>query len=120
MLRNYKGYKISVSKQQLSSQSLLKAVEEVDPNFPVIQETYREILSDVMDIARAEKVLEWLRSGKLKVELLSTPIASPFAHNLIILGEADVIFMEDRKRRLLELHEAIMRRIAERAEVEVN
>jgi ATP-dependent Lhr-like helicase len=120
VLRNYKGYKISVSKQQLSSQSLLKAVEEVDPNFPVIQETYREILSDVMDIARAEQVLRWLRSGELKVEVLSTPIASPFAHNLIILGEADVIFMEDRKRRLLELHEAIMRRIAERAEVEVS
>jgi ATP-dependent Lhr-like helicase len=120
VLRNYKGYKISVSKQQLSSQSLLKAVEEVDPNFPVIQETYREILRDVMDIERAERVLRWLRDGRLSVEIISTPVASPFAHNLIILGEADVIFMEDRKRRLLELHEAIMRRIAERAEVEVN
>ena len=117
VLRNYRGYKISVSRQQLSSQSLLNAVEEVDPEFPVIRETYREILEDVMDIARAEKVLGWLREGRLRVEVVDTPIASPFAHSLIILGEADVIFMEDRKRRLLELHEAIMRRIGEQAEV---
>lgn len=115
VLRNYKGYKISVSKQQLSSQSLLRIVEEVDPNFPVIQETYREILDDILDIERAKLVLDWLRDGKVKVETIATEIPSPFAHNLIVLGEADVILMEDRKKRLLELHDAIMRRIAEQA-----
>lgn len=57
VLRNYKGYKISVSRQQLSSQTLLRIVEEVDPNFPVVQETYREILEDVLDIARAKEVI---------------------------------------------------------------
>ncbi|RLG70915.1 MAG: ATP-dependent helicase, partial [Methanobacteriota archaeon] len=43
VLRNYKGHKISVSKQQMSAQSLLRVCEEVDSGFPVIQETYREI-----------------------------------------------------------------------------
>ncbi len=111
VLRNYKGYKISVSRQQMSSQTLLRVCEEVDANFPVIQETYREILRDVLDIEKAKEVIGWLREGRLKVEIIETEVPSPFAHNLIVLGEADVILMEDRKRRLLELHEAVMRRI---------
>ncbi|MDI6654771.1 MAG: ATP-dependent helicase [Candidatus Hydrothermarchaeota archaeon] len=111
VLRNYKGYKISVSRQQTSSQTLLRVCEEVDADFPVIQETYREILSDILDIDKAKEVIEWLKEGKVKVETIETEIPSPFAHNLIVLGEPDVILMEDRKRRLLELHEAIMRRI---------
>jgi len=113
VLRNYKGHKISVNKQQLSSQTLLKVCEEVDENFPVIWETYREILEDVFDIKNAEKVINWIKNGKLKVKKISTIIASPFAHNLIILGESDVILMEDRKKRLLALYEEIMRRISD-------
>ncbi len=111
VLRNYKGYKISVSKQQLSSQSLLRIVEEVDPDFPVVQETYREILEDVLDIARAKQVISWIKDKTLKIAYITTDIPSPFAHNLIVLGEADIILMEDRKKRLLELHEAVMRKI---------
>ncbi len=111
VLRNYKGYKISVSRQQMSSQTLLRVCEEVDADFPVIQETYREILQDILDIDKAKEVIDWLREGKIEVETIETEIPSPFAHNLIVLGEADVILMEDRKRRLLELHEAVMRRI---------
>jgi len=111
VLRNYKGYRISVGKQQLSSQTLLSVVEEIDPNFPVIKETYREILEDTMDVRRARLVLDWLREGRLKLETISTDVPSPFAHNLIVLGEADIILMEDRKKRLLQLYEAVMRRI---------
>jgi ATP-dependent Lhr-like helicase len=111
VLRNYKGYKISVSKQQLSSQSILNVVEEVDPKFPVIQETYREILEDILDIKRGKEVIKKIKKGEIKIGSISTGIPSPFAHNLIVLGEADVILMEDRKRRLLELHEAVMRKI---------
>ncbi len=116
VLRNYKGHDISVNKQQANSQILLRVCEEVDPDFPVIKETYREILEDVLDITSSEKVLKWINEGKVKVESTRTEVPSPFAHNLIVLGEADVIMMEDRKRRLLELHEAIMSRIAKKAE----
>jgi ATP-dependent Lhr-like helicase len=111
VLRNYKGYKISVGKQQLSSQTLLNVVERIDPEFPVIKETYREILEDTMDVNRAKLVLRWLRDGKLKLETISTEVPSPFAHNLILLGEADIILMEDRKKRLLQLYEAVINRI---------
>jgi ATP-dependent Lhr-like helicase len=111
VLRNYKGYKISVSRQQMNSQTLLNVCEEVDRDFPVIAETYREILEDIMDIKRASLVLKRIREGRIKIVKAPTEVPSPFAHNLIILGEADVILMEDRKRRLLELYNAVMQRI---------
>jgi ATP-dependent Lhr-like helicase len=113
VLRNYKGYKISVSKQQMNSQTLLNVCEEVDKDFPVIAETYREILEDVLDIERAKLVVSWIKEGKVRVIKTSTEVPSPFAHNLIVLGEADIILMEDRKRRLLELYNAVMQKIGE-------
>ncbi len=116
VLRNYKGHDISVNKQQANSQILLRVCEEVDPDFPVIKETYREILEDVLDMASAEKLIGWMKNGKVKVVNTQTEVPSPFGHNLIVLGEADVVMMEDRKRRLLELHEAIMSRIAKKVE----
>ncbi|MGB9805281.1 MAG: ATP-dependent helicase [Thermoproteota archaeon] len=112
VLRNYKGYKISVNKQQLSSQTILNIIEDKDPDFPVLKETYREILQDVMDLKRANLVLDWIKEGKLKVRIIETNVPSPFAHNLIVLGEEDVVLMRDKKKRLLELHEKIMKRIS--------
>jgi len=114
ILRNYKGYKISVSKQQTNAQTLIKVCEEIDKNFPIIEETYREILEDVFDIENALKVISWIKNGKVKINYIKTNLPSPFAHNLIILGEADVVLMEDRKKALLELHEAIMKSIQNR------
>jgi ATP-dependent Lhr-like helicase len=114
VLRNYKGYKISVGKQQMNSQTLLNVVERIAPDFPVVKETYREILEDTMDVKHAKLVLDWLREGKLELVTISTDVPSPFAHNLILLGEADIILMEDRKKRLLQLYEAVMQRIGKR------
>ncbi|MEM1575566.1 MAG: ATP-dependent helicase [Nitrososphaerota archaeon] len=114
ILRNYKGHKISVSKQQTNAQTLIKVCEEIDPKFPIIEETYREILEDVFDIENALKVISWIKNGKVEINYIKTNLPSPFAHNLIILGEADVVLMEDRKKALLELHEAIMKSIENR------
>ncbi len=111
VLRNYKGHKISVAKQQTNAQTLLRVCERIEKDFPVIKETYREILYDVMDLENAKRVLEWMKNGKLKLREISTPVPSPFAHNLILLGESDVILMADRKKRLLELYEAVLREI---------
>ena len=111
VLRNYKGHKIRVSRQQINAQTLLNVCEEIDENFPVIRETYREICYDVFDIEHARTIIDALQTNKFKIEEAKTVIASPFAHNLILLGESDVLFMADRKKRLLKLHEAIIRKL---------
>ena len=97
ILKNYKGWKIGVGRQQVNSQLILKAVEQMDQNFPILKETYREILNDVMDLPRAEEVLSKIRKGEIKYKLIETPFPSPFAHNLITFGHADVIMMKDRQ-----------------------
>ncbi|HHH79942.1 MAG TPA: ATP-dependent helicase, partial [Thermoplasmatales archaeon] len=111
ILRNYKGHKISVRKQQVGAERLIRVCEEIDPSFPIIEETYREILEDLMDVEKAEKVLKGLKEGKIVYDVIETGSPSPFAHGLVLLGEADVVLMRDRRERLMELHERIMREI---------
>ena len=112
ILRNYKGHKISVRKQQIGAERLIKVCEEIDARFPIIEETYREILEDLMDIKRTKEIVNMLKDGKIKYEVIQTKNPSPFAHNLILLGDADIILMKDRKRRLIELHEKIMKELS--------
>jgi len=111
VLKNYRGYKMSVNRQQVSSQILLKAVEEMDPNFPILRETYREIMNDMMDLPKAEEVLTKIRKGEIKYKLIKTPSPSPFSHTLMTFGQADVIMMKERHKYLQELHKLVMRRI---------
>ncbi|MEW5760449.1 MAG: ATP-dependent helicase [Candidatus Thermoplasmatota archaeon] len=113
VLKNYKGYKISVRKQQISSQTLLNICEEIDKEFPIIKETYREILEEVMDIKKAKEIIKRIKEGRIRYEFVKKNVPSPFAHNLIVLGEADIILMRDRKTRLLELHEQVMKALGE-------
>ncbi|MGF3585078.1 MAG: ATP-dependent helicase [Thermoplasmatota archaeon] len=111
VLRNYKGHKISVRKQQINSQTLLNVCEEIDQDFPIVRETYREILEDIMDIENTKKLIKDIKTGKISIEVVDTPVPSPFAHNLIVLGEADIVLMKDRRQRLIELHEAMMKKL---------
>jgi ATP-dependent Lhr-like helicase len=113
ILRNYKGYKISVRKQQVSAQILLKAVEDMDPDFPILKETYREILEDVMDLPRARRVIADLMEGTLKYRIIDSNVPSPFSHIMITFGESDVIMMADRRKHLRELHRQVLRKIKE-------
>ncbi len=111
ILRNYKGWKISVGKQQLNSQLLLNAVEEIGQGFPVLKETYREILNDVMDLPRAQEVLMKIRKGEIKCRIIKTESPSPFSHKMLSFGHEDMIMMKKKHEYLQKLHESVMERI---------
>ncbi|MCL5099667.1 MAG: ATP-dependent helicase [Candidatus Marsarchaeota archaeon] len=111
ILRNYKGYKLPVGRQQINAQLLLSAVESIDPDFPILRETYREILDEVMDLPRTSEVLEGLKSGAITYDIIKTPSPSPFAHSMLTFGHADVILMKDRQAYLKKLHRLVMKRI---------
>ncbi len=114
VLRNYKGRQISIKRQQINSETLLSAAEEISPDFPVLKETYREIMEDVMDMQRAKEILRKLREGEIKHDIIETPMPSPFSHTLITFGEADVVMMKDRRRHLRELHKHVLEQIRKR------
>ena len=111
ILRNYKGHEISVEKQQMSAERLIRIVKKIE-GFPVLEETYREILQDFMDVENAKMIIEKIEKGEIKYEFLPLlDLPSPFAHNLFAISESDVVLMEDRKKLLLKLHEKIVKKL---------
>lgn len=110
ILRNYRGRPVSVNRQQVRSSYLLESLERME-DVPVIEETYREVLEDDMDIRNARHILEWIESGEMEMVLQpfrGTP--SPFAHNVILSGYSDIVLMEDRSALLRELHRKVLSR----------
>lgn len=110
ILRNYMGRPISVNRQQIRSTYLLDAMGDME-DVPVIEETYREVLEDDMDVKSARYVLETIESGGMTVSAIrfsGTP--SPFAHSAILSGFSDIVLMEDRSALLRELHRKVLYR----------
>ncbi len=114
ILRNYLGREKSVWKQQISADNILKLLKRYFPNFPVIRETYREIVEDFMDIENAMDYLSRI-GDEIKVEVVEVPSPSPFSLNIYLVGEEDVVLMEDRRKILKRLHEMVLRRIREKS-----
>ena len=104
ILRNYKGTTKTVGRQQMKSHFLLYAVKKITNEFPVLREARREVLEDLMDVENATKVLGWIKKRKVKVKLEETELPSPFAANLILQGNSDLIRIEDKQEFLKRMH----------------
>jgi ATP-dependent Lhr-like helicase len=114
ILRNYQGNSKTVGQQQMKGHFLLSTIrDQYGEDFPMIKETYREIMEDAMDIKHAKEVIEGLDSGEITYDLRDASIPSPFSHNLLLQGSTDVVKMEDKKERLQKLHQQVMDRIGE-------
>jgi ATP-dependent Lhr-like helicase len=110
ILRNYRGRPVSVNRQQVRSSYLLESLERME-DVPVIEETYREVLEDDMDIHNARLILETIESGEMELKVMPyTGTPSPFAHNVILSGYSDIVLMEDRSALLRELHRKVLSR----------
>jgi ATP-dependent Lhr-like helicase len=80
--RAYPGKRTPLWQQRLKSQSLLEVARDF-PRFPVILETYRECLQDVLDLPALRDLLTKLHSRQLSLVEVETPTASPFASSLL-------------------------------------
>ena len=111
ILKNYKGREVSINRQQVRSSFLLDYLTSAE-DVPVIEETYREVLEDVMDIQNARHILEELESGQVSLRLVEfTMTPSPFAHNVVLAGTSDIVLMEDRSSLLRELHRKVLSKV---------
>jgi ATP-dependent Lhr-like helicase len=80
--RAYPGKRTPLWQQRLKSQSLLEVARDF-PRFPVVLETYREVLRDVLDLPSLAELLRDLHSRRLSLVEVETPTASPFASSLL-------------------------------------
>jgi len=77
--------------------------------FPVMSETYREILEDVMDIKNAVRFVSELERG-VRSPLVCRPsrVASPLSHSLLVSSFSDVVLMEGKRALLERLHREVL------------
>ncbi len=80
--RAYPGKRTPLWQQRLKSQSLLEVARDF-PRFPVILETYRECLRDVLDLPGLTSLLADISSRRISLVEVETPSASPFASSLL-------------------------------------
>jgi len=113
--RAYPGKRTPLWQQRLKSQSLLEVARDF-PRFPVILETYRECLRDVLDIPSLREILTDLQSRKLSLVEVETPTASPFASSLLFDYVATYMYEGDtpnaeRRAAALSLDRDLLREL---------
>lgn len=116
IIRNYKGHRKSVGRQQVSSQILINACRRISQNFPILKEARREVLEDLMDIKNTQKILNDIKEGNIIVRDVQTQIPSPFALNLIARGYSDIIRSEDRMAFIRRMHNMVLAKIGKKNE----
>ena len=67
-------------------------------SFPIVLETYREILQDAFDVPALREVLTDLRSRKIRVVEVETERAGPFASSLLFQFAAAYLYEGDAPR----------------------
>lgn len=69
--------------QRLKAADLLLVARRF-PSFPLVLETYREVLRDVLDLAGLKEVLTGIWRGDIAVVPVETAVPSPFAASLLL------------------------------------
>ena len=110
ILKRYKGYEKSASEQQVSAEMLLGFAEDLG-EFAVVEETYREILQDKLDVDAIEAIVGDIRDGTLDLTTVRVDSPSPKAFGLATLMASDVVLAEDESAVLAEFHRRVMESI---------
>src|SRR5205807_10349302 len=113
--RAYPGKRTPLWQQRLKSQSLLEVARRY-ADFPVVLETYRECLRDVLDLPGLEALLRKLHRRELSLVEVETPTASPFASSLLFDYVATYMYEGDapnaeRRAAALSLDRDLLREL---------
>jgi ATP-dependent Lhr-like helicase len=113
--RAYPGKRTPLWQQRLKSQSLLEVAKRY-AQFPIILETYRECLRDVLDLPGLQELLTALHRRELSVVEVETPTASPFASSLLFDYVATYMYEGDtpnaeRRAAALSLDRDLLREL---------
>jgi ATP-dependent Lhr-like helicase len=113
--RAYPGKRTPLWQQRLKSQSLLEVARRY-AQFPIILETYRECLRDVLDLPGLTELLRALHRREVTVVEVETPTASPFASSLLFDYVATYMYEGDtpnaeRRAAALSLDRELLREL---------
>src|SRR4051794_9632017 len=113
--RAYPGKRTPLWQQRLKAQSLLEVAKDF-PRFPIVLETYRECLRDVLDLPSLEALLRDLSSRRVSLVEVETATASPFASSLLFDYVATYMYEGDtpnaeRRAAALSLDRELLREL---------
>ncbi|HET6866987.1 MAG TPA: DEAD/DEAH box helicase, partial [Solirubrobacteraceae bacterium] len=109
------GRRTPLWQQRLKAQSLLEVAKKYG-EFPVILETYRECLRDVLDVPGLVELLTALHRREISLVEVETPTASPFASSLLFDYVATYMYEGDtpnaeRRAAALSLDRELLREL---------
>ncbi len=113
--RAYPGKRTPLWQQRLKAQSLLEVAKGYG-QFPIVLETYRECLRDVLDLPALEELLRGLHRRELSLVEVETQRASPFASSLLFDYVATYMYEGDtpnaeRRAAALSLDRDLLREL---------
>jgi ATP-dependent Lhr-like helicase len=114
ILKRYKGYEKTAAQQQVSSEMLLSFAQGLE-SFAVIEETYREILEDKLDVAALKEVFADVRAGDVEVVSARVDSPTPRSFGLATLMASDVVLAADEGAVLREFHARVLEEIGDEA-----
>jgi ATP-dependent Lhr-like helicase len=109
------GKRTPLWQQRLKSQTLLEVARKYG-EFPVVLETYRECLRDVLDLPGLTDLLSRLARREISLVEVETPTASPFASSLLFDYVATYMYEGDtpnaeRRAAALSLDRDLLREL---------
>jgi ATP-dependent Lhr-like helicase len=109
------GRRTPLWQQRLKAQSLLEVARKYG-EFPIILETYRECLRDVLDVPGLVELLTALHRREISLIEVETPTASPFASSLLFDYVATYMYEGDtpnaeRRAAALSLDRELLREL---------
>jgi ATP-dependent Lhr-like helicase len=113
--RAYPGKRTPLWQQRLKAQSLLEVAKGYG-QFPIVLETYRECMRDVLDLPALDDLLRKLHRRELSIVEVETPRASPFASSLLFDYVATYMYEGDtpnaeRRAAALSLDRDLLREL---------
>jgi ATP-dependent helicase Lhr and Lhr-like helicase len=113
--RAWPGRRTPLWQQRLKAQNLLE-VARAHADFPIVLETYRECLRDVLDMPGLQALLRGLHSRELALVEVETKTASPFASSLLFDYVATYMYEGDtptaeRRAAALSLDRDLLREL---------
>src|SRR5207244_749941 len=109
------GKRTPLWQQRLKAQSLLEVARRYE-DFPIVLETYRECLRDVLDLPGLRELLRRLGRREISLVEVETPTASPMASSLLFDYVATYMYEGDapnaeRRAAALSLDRDLLREL---------
>ena len=110
ILQNKFGRRRFIGQVQSYAGRLYEQLKETDPGHPLIAETHRTVMEDILCAPVAREFLETQAARNLRLLDLATP--SPFAFGLFATSRRDTLHLADTADILLAMYQRVRERLA--------